>query len=459
MEDFVPQGSISDTLDPELVKKLKEEDSEQKEIMWARFEENLPFNGHEITEAFRSLYELYDEGLVRWMANLFDPDICVCNELYGKSVCEHHPLCGTAAFHYTHSARDTVGFLPVIEGTLSVHSFLEEAGLTQGLKVSEYFGENIGKKIVAFAKGLQDPDGYFYHPQWGKDIGIGRRARDYDRAIWTLNRYGETPIYPTIESAENNKDSSSSTLVPDHLKTVEAFKEYLDSLDIDHRSYPGGSVIAAQYSQIAARGKEFTDALGDFLDAHQRPDNGIWHEETNYLGVNGLMKISGPYCHMKRPMPNPDKAIKAAIGAIVSSEDPTSIVTVWNPWVALERVLENISKYHNPNDAENIRNEFFLLAPEAIRITKEKTAKFKKPDGSFSYNQKYATATMQGSPCGVPQTVEGDMDAAVLGTKAMVSIITDVLGMKNYRIPIYGKYEGALFMNIIKNRKPVRKYK
>ena len=128
MEKFI--GSIEHTLAPELVEKLKADDAKKKAAEWKEFEENLPFNAKEITEAFRELYELYDEGLVKWMANLFDPDICVCNEVYGKAECEHHPLCGTAGFHYTHSARDTVGYMPNIEAMHSALNFTVTSGFT-----------------------------------------------------------------------------------------------------------------------------------------------------------------------------------------------------------------------------------------------------------------------------------------------------------------------------------------
>ena len=169
------------------------------------------------------------------------------------------------------------------------------------------------------------------------------------------------------------------------------------------------------------------------------------------------MKILGNYSAMKRAIPNPEKALRASVNAIVSSENPDSIVTVWNPWVSLRHLFDNIALFDSKERSDALRREFLMMAPEAIRITKEKTAKFKKPDGSFSYLQEYSTWTMQGAPCAVPRTVEGDMDAAVLGTNSMINTITMALGMTDFRIPLYGGYESALFIDIIKNRKPVRK--
>ena len=454
MEKFI--GNVEHTLPDALVAELKARDVETKKKQWERFEALVEHNAHEITEAFKSLYELYDDRLIKWMANLFDPDICVCNELYGKSVCEHHPLCGSAGFHYTHSARDNVGFLPVVEAMNSIFDFVESCGITDEEHVNEFFGKEYGEKMMKFVENLQDPDGYFYHPQWGKDIGIGRRGRDYNRALMLLERYGRKPKYPTI--ADVSGEDVGNVYIPDNMKTLDAFREYLATLDIDHRSYHVGSVLGEQLTQLKARGPEYVETLYEFLNAHQHEDNGIWSDVCDYYAANGVMKIVCTYSAMNKPVPNPEKVLKSAVDAIMSPENPETVVTVWNPWVSLRHVLDNIKQFHSPLLASKLRRQFLEIAPEAIRITKEKTAKFKKPDGSFSYLQDYATWTMQGSPCGVPKTVEGDMDAAVLGTNSMVWVISCVLGVdEKDGVPLYGEYESALFKNIMDNRKPVRK--
>ncbi len=453
-------GSIEHTLSPEVVIELKERDAQAKKKQWARFEEVLDApNKKEIVEAFKELYSIYDEGLIKWMANLFDPDICVCNELYGKSKCEHHPLCGTAGFHYTHSGRDTVGYLPVVEAMNSIYDFVESCGITNGKHYKEFFGEEFGDKMMRFVENLQDTDGFFYHPQWGKNIGLGRRGRDNDRALLLLARYGRKPKYPTFAEIAQS-DKGENAVIPDHLKTLDAFKEYLVGLDIDHRSYNAASVLNSQLNQIRARGQEYADAVIDLFNSHQREDNGIWHEKCDYYGSNGVMKVVCNYTAQNKPVPKPDLVMKSAFEAIMSPDAPDSIVTVWNPWVTVRRLFANIDQFHSSELAKEIRQELFKFAPEAIRITKEKTLKFKKPDGSFSYLPEYATWTMQGSPCGVPRTVEGDMDAAVLGTNSMVWVISDALGVdRNDGVPIYGEYEAAVFKNIMQNRKPVRKFK
>ncbi len=455
MKKFI--GSIEHTLSPELVAELKARDKETKEKQWAAFESKLDApNAKEIVDALKDLFTIYDEGLIKWMANLYDPDICVCNELYGKCECEHHPLCGTAGFHYTHSARDNVGFLPVVEAMNSVYDFVASCGITTEDEVVNWFGEENGRKMMNFVENLQDPDGFFYHPQWGKNISIGRRCRDYDRALLLLDRYGRKTKYPTMAESSGDDDAN----VPDNMKTLDAFKEYLEGLDIDHRSYHVASVLSEQVSTLRTRGQEYLDVLTEYLNSHQREDNGIWNEKCDYYGSNGLMKVCAAYTRLGKPVPNPEKAIKAAISAIMSQEDPDTIVTVWNPWVSVKRLLINFEEYYSPELAKKMREELYKIAPEAIRITKEKTLKFKHSDGSFSYLQQCATWTMQGAPCGIPKTEEGDMDAGVLGTNSMTWVIFGVLGFEESEgVPLFGEYEAAVFKNIMENRKPVRKFK
>lgn len=472
--ELIASKGVVSTMSFSVIGKLIEEETAAKEEKWKLFEKNLVSNGEEITKSLRSLYELYDDGIIVWMANLFNPDICVCDELYGMSECHGHELCGTAAFYYTHSARDTVGYLPNIEAMNNVWGFVTGAGLTTSAK--EYFPEEIVEKMASFVYNSQDSDGYFYSPQWGKNVGDGRRGRDYDRGRGLLNAFGKAPKYPTLSDATGVSKivteklgtsavtmvsrvalAESESFVPSQLLSLAAFEKYLESLNIKTNSYSAGSVLGSQFSQIKARGEEYVDMMGDFLDANQRSDNGIWDADADYHGINGLMKISGVYSSMNREIQYADKALAAAVAAISSDENPGGIVDVWNPWVAAKNVLLNVATHKSPEEATAIRVTLYELMPEAIDCTKAKTALFKRADGSFSYLQKYATWTMQSERCGVPYTAEGDLDAAVLGVNSMLSIIVSTLDMNEYYVKLFGVYESKLFMDIITSRAPVRK--
>ena len=66
------------------------------------------------------------------------------------------------------------------------------------------FPDKIRQDIAKFVKPLQDPNGYFYHPQWGKkltDTMVERRARDLSWALSCLSFSGARPTYDTPTGA------------------------------------------------------------------------------------------------------------------------------------------------------------------------------------------------------------------------------------------------------------------
>ena len=475
---------------------VKESDLLSKEEAWDKFAGALNTEDEVLREnivtAFKDFYTIYDEGLIEWMANLYDPCICVCQDLYGYSECTNmSPICGSAAFYYTTSSRDALGMLPTIEGTNSVLGFIAGSGIMSG-NMKSYLGDDVGAKIGAFAYNLQEADGYFYHPNWGHNIGDSRRGRDYDRGIGILDRFGMSPKYTLGSSASaasaNNSASKASLLspmrtstvslvskvvaaatvnssIPYYLQSVEAFKEYLETTK-SNGFYSTGNNLGAQMSQIKARGQAYIDAIGEFLDTYQ-DENGFFNYTVpasySYLGVNGIMKVSGVYNSIGRRMPYAEAALERALEAITETAVPSGHVDVWNPWVAVSNALKNMGYEKtsttlaetDENAVATWRAEILKKMPECIAATKTKISKFRQADGSFSYIYKngyaYATPTMQGEWCGIENTREGDMDAAVLSVTSMVSSMAGVMGVSSYP-RIYGRYEGLIFKDIIDSR-------
>ena len=480
----VAKGTVfSDNFD--IIEELSALDMEEKQVAWEKFQKNLTAlageaNAKAITEEFKSFYQLFNSGLVTWMANLFDPDICVCDSLYGLTECEGHELCGTAGFYFTSSGRDTKGFLPIVEAMKSVMAFVGDMGLTD-MSAVKYFPAEYVDRMGQFVYHLQDPNGYFYHPQWGKDIGISRLGRDYGWCVSLLNRFGLKSKYPLLDSVPEAEETASKSYLPSrfgasvaslaskvvaaeseiyipyYLVDIPAFEAYLEDL-WTKGSYSAGSQLSTIRSQIQARekttGMPFGETVMDFLDSKQL-DNGIWHEKTDYDGINGVMKIMGMYGAYKRPVKNIDLTLKASINAILSDEVPSAIVEVWNPWSALSSCLSNLNTCYSAEEATAYRQELYSLIPEAIRKSKEYDAMFLKTDGSFSYHPTKATATMMGYPCGVPNTNEGDMDGSILASTYMVSSIASVLGVSP--VKVFGDAEGLMFMEIIESASPIRK--
>jgi len=442
----------------------------------------------DVADAVKSYLSIYDgEKLMRWLINLFDPSICVCKDLYGEEECqkvldpENAPdyckFCGTGGFYFSNSARDTVGFLPDVESTLQALGLL--AALGMGSPYTELLPEWMGEKIAQFTLNLQDPDGFFYHPQWGKAIATSRRGRDFNWSKNILEAYGKKSIYPYADSGASAASSNlpaklgsssviavskvvaaeSATLIPAHLQTLDAFKDYLENtLDFYNAAYPAGNELGSQSSQIKARGQEYVDAMFEHMDRAQN-ENGTWHSTPGYYAINGLMKISGIYKTFERPMKNADKAALACFDAIMSEDNPGGIVDIWNAWVAISYVLENVRLFAEDGEAREAEIRALVIenSAEAILATRDKTVKFSRPDGSYSYVQTGNCTHSQSAPVAVPGNSEGDVNGCMIATTQMVGFVFSVLNMNSYKVPLCGQREKAIMLDLIEDLSPVEK--
>ena len=347
-------------------------------------------HGDDVAEAVRELQSLFTDGLPVWFANLWDDSV--------------------GGFYYSNSARDNEGFLPDIESTAQALGNLKGSGLVRDYSELPC---NMAKKACAFVQGLQDPDdGFFYHPQWGKDITTSRRARDHGNALGIIRMGGGEPLYTDAvtrmkEEAERPEEAS---VIPEHMRSKEAFLEYLEGLGINGNSYSVGHRIGAQSAQVNAAG--LTDVCADFLSAHQY-ENGLWEKELTYQASNGLMKISCAYRGLGRRMPRLEEALDAAIRITLLDQRPGAITDVYNTFYTIENVF---LAFEATGDAELLaRGKARLLASAAdiIRITKKKLEVFKKPDGSFSYAPYISAITSQGALASLG-AYEGDVNATVI---------------------------------------------
>ena len=442
----------------------------------------------DVVDAVRSYMSIYDgEKLMKWLINLFDPGICVCKDLYGLNECqketdpenapEYCKLCGTGGFYFSNSARDTVGFLPDVESTLQALGLL--AALGMGSDYATLLPEWMGDKIAEFTVNLQDPDGFFYHPQWGKAIAVSRRSRDLNWSKNILEKYGVKSKYPLADSGAVATSSGltvrlggssvaavsklvmaeGEAFIPDHLKTLEAFKDYLENtLDFYNKAYPAGNELGSQSSQIAARGQEYVDAMFEHMDKAQN-ENGTWHSTPGYYAINGLMKISGIYKNFGREIKNADKAALACFDAIMSEDNPGGIVDVWNAWVAISYVLENV-KLFAENGAEKeaeIRALVIKNSAGAITATRDKVVKFSRDDGSYSYVQTGNCTHSQSAPVAVPGHSEGDVNGCMIATTQMIGFMFSVLNMNSYKPQLCGQREKAIMLDMIDELSPVNK--
>ena len=393
------------------------------------FKEITPVIGKFAVLELEQLFSLYDERLYVWLATLWDPQI--------------------GGFYFSFSGRDCDAFLPDIESTAQAMFFIRRSGLLSayGDGLEAVVPSSMRCALLEFAKGLQDKDdGFFYHPQWGKNVVTERRARDLSWATSLIEWLGDEPRYPTpLDKGEGGERSEK---LPFYLKSIDEWRRYLRGFDLSSRSAYSGSVISAQAVQISAAGEEYVRELILWLEENQNPENGLWEKRISYPAVDGMMKMIILYNHFGIRMKNADKALKSALISALS-DDPISCCTqFYNPIGAINGILENLKITCAADDAEALRRTVVAHAEELVRITREKITKCKRSDGSFSYDSNPNSRLSQKAPVGLGLE-EGDINASAMCSTGTLNSLCGALGIP--RIPIFCEKDSRIFFDIIDN--------
>ena len=475
-------------------------DQEYRDKAWAAF---LSVYGSELTSSFKQLYTLASPESVVWLANLYDPDICVCVDLYGEDKCSGTKYCGTGGFYFSNSGRDNRGYLPDAESTGQAIGLLQILGLAYQRNNDSYFGvltEDMRQKIGDYIYALEEPNGYFYHPQWSKELVDGlssRRSRDLSHCVGILQSLGRVPKYTTANGVAGEDSVRASALglterlgsgsaiaasavmlaadsYDPNLQDLSSFRAYLSSLDIKNQSYPVGNTLTAMTGQIQERDRQIgtasdptplMDYLIEWLNLNQNPETGTWDYKKPgesgygaYNGVNGLLKISGIYKAHGVLMPYSREAANSAMAAISDPTPINAVVDIYNAWYTLGNVIKNVRTCGGESGeslAEEIVSELRVDAAETIITTREKLADFIRDDGSASYYKDKSCPVSQGAPVAVSGPVEGDVNATTIAVGQVISLVADALNLS--RIHIFGEAERAIFRRTVNNLGSVTK--
>ena len=127
--------------------------------------------GSDAVEALKKMDNaLFGQSIYLWIAELYDPI--------------------TGAIYYSNSARDTYGYLPDIESTNQALSQLARLGIANSSVGKDVLTDAQRAKLGAWIQLCQSGrDGYYYHPQWGTDIGDSRKGRDLGNYTSHLNNH------------------------------------------------------------------------------------------------------------------------------------------------------------------------------------------------------------------------------------------------------------------------------
>lgn len=423
-----------------------------KEMKWQRLCDEVNRkggNGEAFVAAMKEQYAIHSNKVLVWLAELYDPNI--------------------GGFYYSNSARDNEYMeykgekhilLPDIESTNQALGFLESCGfLTEG----DYSALplEMRNKITEFVCSLEDPDdGFFYHPQWGKNITDNRRGRDH---MWAheirSNLHFEFP-YPTAEErlSEISKKISDGERVdyefPDHLKSKEIFISYLESLDWKQKAYYSGNLIAAQVSVIKATGLD--KAAIEFLNAIQNKENGMWGVLTGYDAVNAHMKISCFYESSGNVIPNAEKAVDTILETLCSDTPTETVCWQYNTWFSIQNILNNLRKFggeEGNKEADNIVKKVMAKAEDGVRANIWKVKRFMKPDGSCSYTPLTSSTTSQGAFVSVHATNEGDVNATCINIFGTINRMYLAAELGDFIVPLFDDEDYELFLDAMDKAK------
>ena len=420
----------------------------------------VPEIGEETVAALKKMFLLYTDDLYKWLVDLYDPEV--------------------GGFYFSNSGRNTESFLPDIESTTQIINFLSNSGLIDEYKrTREYVPKEIGDRILAFAQSLQSSeDGYFYHPQWGKDITMSRRGRDLGWATQLIKLFGGQPLYDTPDGVKGtlgapgqitatsyltSKLSISSTVavskimavsgntLPAYLKSLDAWAEYIDGLNIPYNSYHAGNTLAAQRGQIELAGQEYIDYIINYLNGHQNPKTALWEAEDSendeYYALNGLMKLSALYDYFEKSIPNVDIAVETCMSVILKPDGDTHVCSIYNPWITLNYILNSAERSDGEEKVREIRDIVLEKAAELIETTFEKISDYRLEDGGFAYEGSAVAPSnlSQSALVGCATEPESDVNATTISSTGIIVNIFNVLGCTE--VKLYDENDYVVFKN------------
>ena len=408
--------------------------------MWKELEEQL---GKKAADAVKRLYDYYGTEWTKWMFNLYDPK--------------------TGGFYYSNSARDYDEFFTDAESTCQALDMLQELGLFKSVNDdwARALPTEMREACLKHIQNMQDPDdGYFYHPQWGKDTANHhcRLGRDYAQCLSLLNMMGGKPLYKTaterMEETVSNKDENAEkgAAFPEHLKSAEALKAYIDRIFIPNTSHGVGHILSSQAMLIKAAG--LAEVCLEHMDTYQSTETGYWGEgkEHEYDKISGIIKLGGLYGVLGGRMKYMDKVIDSAIETVLSKRNPDNICLVFNSVGGLCTAVGHVRRTSDPNanDCTNIdvvMKKVYDKLPEMIDATIEKLDKFRYPDGSYSYLQGKSAPNMQGVIVS-KGLAEGDINGTTVAIYYVLNSLFPLIGAK--RLPLLTEKNYKEFIETIK---------
>ena len=317
-----------------------------------------------VDEALSKLDAQFDSRCFNWLLGLYDP---------------------SGGMYYSESAREYSEFRPDIESTCQgIGRMLGVCGININNMPDE-----LKKRTVNYLRECQDKDdGYFYDPQFGKNVDNAKRERNTNYAVDMIKGLGGTCKYRLPSErrklfAYENKYTSRA-----------AMKEWLDSLPWETNPYYACHEVSASFETACAY--DLGAYVAEYVESKQDPETGLWGGGLNYVALSAAMKASTVFKTYTRPYPNVDKMLESLI-YIVRNRVPDTSAMLCNPIYLLTYAKISFGDVY-PADIQRKIDENMIDLIDALTYM---TSRFKRSDGGFSYLPTKSIPISQGALVGL----------------------------------------------------------
>lgn len=398
--------------------------------------ERLGGDGEGIVTAMKKLYSHYSNDVLVWLGGLFDTRI--------------------GGFYYSASAKNSDGYLPDVESTYQAIVLLQRLGV-----ISSYdkIPESVRRKIAGFICSLEDPDnGYFYHPQWSRDLTDSKNSRKGRDLTWAIALSSWLDFkfpYPDAATRRREINRKASAVNSDIFSSKESFEKYLEGLDFGDDILKSVHVLVSQADQIRAAG--LSDVALEFLNNLQNEENGLLSGKANSKTVYAFYGISGLYKSVfKTKLPASRRVAEIILSEYLcdGANFPVSnVFNIRNLWGIIENIIDTLKDYGDEADrlyADEIKSRLLKNAPSLITYTAESIAKFKRPTGAFSLFEQGSPTTSQGVPVAPENTQGGDVNATAISV-GMITSIYHALGLADCKVELFEPEDFCKFVYTIES--------
>ncbi len=455
---------------------LEEREDKILDAAWAEFEAAIPEEYREgIVREFKRLHSIYDfDAAAEWIASLYDPEI--------------------GGFYGVPSGRNAIGILPDIESTYYAFTLVGYMGMAElyGGNWWQAIPKDILDKAADWIYEMQDPDGYYYLPQWPKEMieannNVLRITRDKGSANTILSKAGRTPKYSSGTASGNallgalgqstvvavSKVAMTSELLTEY-ESVENFRAYLDGFEAELKNttdsnrswlfYLWGSYFQPNTS-ILNKNPQMKAMVVEFFDKHQNPENGVWSENLDYNSTNAIHKIVSVYNALGVEVKYADKMIESTLTILkgMSKNPPTNTCNIYNIWSDFSYIYKNVRSFSSGTTAqrearcEAMKKLVYKGAADAIAASADEVEQYAKGNGAFSTNKAYSAVGTAPFMMGVTGTVEGDLAGFLFATYDISHQILTALELTDYEIPYFTEQDRLTYVNTLLSIEPPKK--